>query len=120
LFCTRRGAELFQEFADERREIEAAGIAGRVEEAMHRRERADALRQIGERTFCGLVLQAARLEVNEGCDHLEVVLDPVVDLVKERRLAVESRLQLAGHAFEAFLRGRKTRCSLFPLADICL
>ena len=71
-------------------------VARGVEHPVGRRERPDALGHAGERVARLTLGRAPRLQQHQRRDHLEVVLDPVIDLVEQSRLLLERRLQVGG------------------------
>jgi hypothetical protein len=60
------------------------------------RQGADALGHVRQDIARPGILDAARLEQDQRGDHLEVVLDPMVKLLEERRFMVERRLKRIG------------------------
>ena len=73
---------------------------------MHQPERAQAVRQSRQRLTGTRVREAPALHVDQGIDHLKVVLDAVIDLSEQQVALGHQLLQLAGPLFDPlFERG---------------
>ena len=99
------GRDLAGEIVDEGADVEAAGRVRRIEQAVRRRQRRDALRH-GKQAAARLgALRAARLEEDDRGERLEVLLGEVIEFAQAPRPRLERCLELRRAAPDLILNG---------------
>ena len=91
-----RSDDIIGEVGGKGSDVEPRDVVGLVQAAVHRRQRVDPLEHVLQRLSERWVGQRARLQPEQRPDHVEVVLDPVIDLVEQGRLGFERRLEVGG------------------------
>ncbi|SOR28035.1 protein of unknown function [Methylorubrum extorquens] len=90
------GGEVCDQVGGELPEVEAGDVALRVQHPVGRGEGADPVGHGLERVAGVALRRAAGLQQHQRRDDLEVVLDPMIDLVEQRGLLFQGRAQVGG------------------------